>query len=1087
MPEQELGASIKYNPHLLGAEELRTIFVARKKELQQILDNISKTEVKTIPQHILITGHRGMGKSTLLQRVALAVNEDVTLSESWLPLRFPEEQYTVSTLAELWSNVLGVLADTLDENGETDHGIDALLEEIEQLPKEQQEQQALVYIQQWCDKKQRRLLLLMDSSDLLLSNLSHSAKSKKVNAGASQLWRLRDTLQNNPNLFWLGGSYQPLEAESLYHDTFLDFFYNIELKPLTLKEMRKTMQEMARVFGAGHGLKGDKAVAQISQVFNQYPERLTILHRLTGGNLRTTTMLYELFIANEKNNIHGDLKRLLDVMTPLYKARIEALADQPRKILAHLFEYWGPISLAQLAEISGLEKSSLSPQLKRLEQEGMVEKTQLSGTKSKGYQVTERFFNIWYLMRNAPRRLRQRLNYLIEFMRLWFSSDELIQLANQNLQHHNHHSININDYEYSRALAATLPEQNATKHQLEWVVFRQIRQQFQDKLGDLFDLKGDDKPFSASDDYLQRLEVLPEKLRKCSFKVTEEELTTWVDGVVGSLVFALEGKEKFAETMPQMSKLQFEGYNILIESEKAHFLKFYEEETYELIKIATRQGDFFPDCPNSKLAYSQMINCFSKNSKAFEMALALCQFKHNDYWIEKGYQYLIELDQNAVTVWQNFGDLLQDYLYKYDEAEKYFQKAYLSDLNDPLIYHHYLLAVYVGGKKEKALALASKRIEEYPTELTTRFLLAISEQGNNSIAEIRDFLGEDDFQILETSLVFSRLGLVKEAIQILESGSIEYSSAADQNHLIQYQLGYLNYLIGNHNKAAGYLKEASANYQDFNLVSRPEMEETLLYALRVNPEDAVASYQLGNLYANFGRLIEAEKYWEMATVFDPSMSIPWRNLGLYYWVVNNDHKKSESSYRNAINARPFDQTLYRDLAKVLVDNNKRKETIILLEKMKYKGVKRSDVIIDLAQYYLDDKRYDECVDLLSSVPYFVNWEGSSITWNIFNMANVKKGILLYEEGNYGSALEVFEKALTFPENLGVGQSHRTEEAMAWFWKGKTLLVMGANEEAMIAWKNGASSINGSERQNRYIKLCSELYRNKGAIKNHKSE
>ena len=411
---------------------------------------------------------------------------------------------------------------------------------------------------------------------------------------------------------------------------------------------------------------------------------------------------------------------------------------------------------------------------------------------------------------------------------------------------------------------------------------------------------------------------------------------------------------------------------------------------------------------------------------------------------------------------------------KYDEAEKYFQKAYLSDLNDPLIYHHYLLAAYVGGKKEKALALASKRIEEYPTELTTRFLLAISERGNNSIAEIRDFLGEDDFQILETSLVFSRLGLVKEAIQILELGCVESSSADDQNHLIQYQLGYLNYLIGDHNKAAWYLKEASANYQDFNLVSRPEMEETLLYALRVNPEDAVASYQLGNLYANFGRLIEAEKYWEMATVSDPSMSIPWRNLGLYYWVVNNDHKKSESSYRSAINARPLDQTLYRDLAKVLVDNNKRKEAIIVLEKMKYKGVKRSDVIIDLAQYYLDDKRYDECIDLLSSVPYFVNWEGSSITWNIFNMANVKKGILLYEQGNYGSALKAFEKALTFPENLGVGQSRRTEEAMAWFWKGKTLLVMGDNEKAMIAWKTGASSINGSEKQNRYIKLCSEL-------------
>jgi len=37
--------------------------------------------------------------------------------------------------------------------------------------------------------------------------------------------------------FWLGGSSQPIDADSLYHDTFLDFFYNVELKPLKkLKE-----------------------------------------------------------------------------------------------------------------------------------------------------------------------------------------------------------------------------------------------------------------------------------------------------------------------------------------------------------------------------------------------------------------------------------------------------------------------------------------------------------------------------------------------------------------------------------------------------------------------------------------------------------------------------------------------------------------------------------------------------------------------------------------------------------------------------------------------------------------------------------
>jgi tetratricopeptide (TPR) repeat protein len=90
------------------------------------------------------------------------------------------------------------------------------------------------------------------------------------------------------------------------------------------------------------------------------------------------------------------------------------------------------------------------------------------------------------------------------------------------------------------------------------------------------------------------------------------------------------------------------------------------------------------------------------------------------------------------------------------------------------------------------------------------------------------------------------------------------------------------------------------------------------------------------------------------------------------------------------------------------------------------------------------------------------------------MANVQKGILLYEQGDYTFALKAFEKALTFPENLGVGRSMRTEEAMAWFWKGKTLLAMGKSREAMNAFKSGASSFQGSERQNRYIKLCAEL-------------
>jgi len=411
----------------------------------------------------------------------------------------------------------------------------------------------------------------------------------------------------------------------------------------------------------------------------------------------------------------------------------------------------------------------------------------------------------------------------------------------------------------------------------------------------------------------------------------------------------------------------------------------------------------------------------------------------------------------------------------YKEAKKYFLKAWNSDLNDAGIFHDYLITLVAMGESEEAITLAIKRIEEYSTELTPRFVLILSDPKNGEdIKKIRDFVGEDDFEILETSLTFSRLGLYKEAIQVLESACIDPVPAEKRNHLIQYQLAYLNHLNGNNSSAREYLRKASANYSDFINASHPEMEYALNYALQIMPDDALASYQLGNLYANFGRLEEAEKFWNKAVSSNPTMSIPWRNLGLYYWVVKNDHEKSVSCYQHAINARPYDQTLYRDMAKVLVDNNKRPEAIILLEKMKYKGSKRSDVIIDLAQYYLDDEKYDACSDLLTSVPYFVNWEGSSITWDIFNMANVKKGVQLYEKGDYKSALKTFQKALTFPETLGVGQSSRTEEAMAWFWKGKTFIKLDKPTEAMQAWKSGASTSNGSDQQNYYKKLCNDL-------------
>ena len=411
------------------------------------------------------------------------------------------------------------------------------------------------------------------------------------------------------------------------------------------------------------------------------------------------------------------------------------------------------------------------------------------------------------------------------------------------------------------------------------------------------------------------------------------------------------------------------------------------------------------------------------------------------------------------------------------KAVEAFGKAVRRGPNDDRAKDHLMMALYALGDRGAAERWARRRIDQNPTALVPRAVLALKNQEamTQFANDVRQFVGEDDFQLQETALVFAELGLAKEAAELLTAVCVEPVDPSQRDPISLYYAAYYFDLAGDRLQARAFIEQAGECSRDFVFASRAEVIPALRFALKINRDDGYAHFQLGNVLANLGRIEEAVVHWRNATWLNLPQSVLLRNLGLVHRTQLDDPAKAEKYYRQAIELRPEDQTLYRDLADLLIANDRRSEAIGLLEAMPSEGVRRADVILMLAEAYLDDVQYDKTLELLRSTPYFVNWEGETITWDLFHEAHVGRGRERLEAGDPQAAIKEFEAALTYPDNLGVGRSHAPEEAYAQYYQGQALQSLGRDDEARAAYQSGVAGSEDSKNDlhSEYRAKCAE--------------
>lgn len=391
MRETSAGLDALYNPALLGEDAVGLARSLRRPLVERLLGLLARLGGEGAPQHQLVLGARGSGKTMLLRTLRHAILAHKDLANRWLPLTFPEAQWDVTRPSDLWENALDYLMVALERadpgRGPTESR--RIAAAIAALPDDEDARQkaSLALLIAESERLGRRFVLLVDTLDVVLDRLKKDQ------------WHIREVLSAEPRLMVIGTSARAIEATYRYDAAFYDFFQIHELRPLPRPGL---LEAVARLDG------GPLRVALLAFA-EAAPADLEACLDLLGTQPRTLGLIARAFdaVAPGPGLVSRVVLLVLDALTPTMMARMEALAPQSQTIVHALATLWHPARPQEVAQRTRLSPNVVSAQLHRLVQEGIAEKVPYPPGARHGVILSDRLMSVWLLMRlGQPHRRR---------------------------------------------------------------------------------------------------------------------------------------------------------------------------------------------------------------------------------------------------------------------------------------------------------------------------------------------------------------------------------------------------------------------------------------------------------------------------------------------------------------------------------------------------------------------------------------------------------------------------------------------------------------------------------------------------------
>ena len=859
-----------FNPSQLDEPNFLASFIARQSTFEYFLNELRHSKQEQTARHHLIVAPRGYGKTSLLRRIQIALRAEVEFNTRFIALSFREEQHNVISLDVFWRNCIQSLLEAREDEKAPQDEIDELdalwLKHIPRAALKREDQDGTPAWQAFeaeCSRIGRRPVLLVDNLDTLLIGLEQ------------QQWGLRTTLQqaNGPVLIAAASRYPEQLSDNAA--AFFDFFRVTTLSRLNDDEVMACLRSLA----IKRGIQG----APVIRLLETDIGRISALNTMAGGNPRTLGVLYTVLEAHMSDDVLAQLSAMLDTFTGWYQARTDELPMQSRAVFDALALNWDPITAAALGAVSGLETTVVSSHLSRLEKAGYVETVALSSTRKgrNGYQVAERFYNIWYLMRNGPRRARQSIRWLTMFLRSCFSRKELHGMAQEKIRNGG------GRLESSLALADSI--QNG-----------RIRSQLIDAVES--QLSGND-----GDSELMSLlyEIKQKPLKPKSTKSAQNAQASAFE-----IAFSKAAVEHRAGNYVQEELHLREAINL------------NERNSAPQVALGNLLSNQFQRHEEAEAAYRRAIDLNGADARLWHI---LGNFLHTQLQryeeAAAAYRRAIELDEKYALPWNNLGNLLRNPLKRYEEAEAAYRHAI--ELDDKYAAPWNNLGNLLNNQlqRHEDAEVAYRRA----IELNEKYALPWNNLGNLLRNPFKRFVEAEAAyrRAIELdgkyALPWKNLGnLLNNQLQRYEEAEAAYRRAIELDgknaqpwnglgHLMQHRLSRYEEAEVAYRRAIELDGTYALPWNSLGILlsnqlqRHEEAEAAYRQAIELDGKDARFWYNLGtHMHNQLQRYDEAETAYRRAIELDEKYALPWNGLGNLLRNPLQRFEEAEAAYRCAI-------------------------------------------------------------------------------------------------------------------------------------------------------------------------------------------